>query len=192
MTERTTGTSMSDSLESAPKPRRAWWVRPLFVSGAALFAAFWIWALFFASKEPVNGIEDRAWADRAQQICADANTERNKLFDNRELAAAGPELIREHADIVDRATDIIESMLDDVVAVPPASVKGRDLIPQWEADYRTWIADRRVFTDRLRATGTNDPFYETEDNGLPISERIETFAGDNHMPDCSPARDLSR
>ena len=37
------------------------------------FAVFWIWALFFASKESINRIDDRAWAERAQGICEEAD-----------------------------------------------------------------------------------------------------------------------
>ena len=40
------------------------------------FSAFWIWALFFASKESINKIGDRAWAARAEAICVDADTRR--------------------------------------------------------------------------------------------------------------------
>ena len=83
-------------------------------------------------------------------------------------------------------------MLDDVVAEPPSDAKGRDLVPQWEADYRTYIGDRRAFTDDLRSTGENAPFYETEVSGIPISEKLETFAADNEMPSCAPPRDLTR
>jgi hypothetical protein len=103
-----------------------------------------------------------------------------------------PALVRERADIVDRATDIIERMLDDLVAQQPTDDKGRDLVPQWEADYRSYIEDRRTFTETLRDTGENVAFYETEAAGIPISEKLETFAGDNDMPTCAPPRDLTR
>jgi hypothetical protein len=148
--------------------------------------------LFFASKEAVNRIDDRAWAARAEQICQVADVERLELADFREMSEPTPALVRERADIVDRATDIIERMLDDLVAQPPADDKGRDLVPQWEADYRTYIEDRRTFTETLRDTGENVAFYETEAAGIPISEKIETFAGDNDMPTCAPPRDLTR
>ena len=96
------------------------------------------------------------------------------------------------ADIVDRATDIIEQMLDDVVAGTPSDAKGQDLVPQWEADYRTYIADRRAFTADLRDSGENLPFYETQVSGIPISEKLEVFAADNKMATCAPPRDLTR
>ena len=65
-------------------------------------------------------------------------------------------------------------------------------MPQWEADYRTYLADRRAFTASLRESGENLAFYETQISGIPISEKLETFAGDNHMPTCAPPRDLTR
>ncbi len=156
-----------------------------------LFVVFWTWALFFASKEAVNRIEDRAWAERAEVICQDANEQRLELADFRLITEGGPELIRERAQIVERSTDIIVQMLDDVVAVTPTDRKGREIVPLWEDDYRTYIQDRYRYAEQLRASGENLAFYETAD-GIPISERIETFAGDNDMPACAPPRDLTR
>ena len=156
-----------------------------------LFVTFWTWALFFASKEAVNRIDDRAWAERAEQICRSAEEQRLQLADFRLITDGGPELIRERAQIVERSTDIIVQMLDDVVAVQPSDRKGRQIVPLWEADYRTYIQDRYRYADQLRASGENLAFYETAD-GIPISERIETFAGDNEMPACAPPRDLTR
>ena len=83
-------------------------------------------------------------------------------------------------------------MLDDVAAEKPSDTKGQDLVPQWEADYRTYIADRRAFTADLRESGKNLPFYETEVSGIPISERLEVFAADNRMASCAPPHDLGQ
>ena len=158
-----------------------------------VFAAFWIWALFFASKEAVNKIDDRGWAARAESICTTANEARLELSDYRSIVGDDvEELIRERADIIDRATDIIEDMLDDVVAVTPTDEKGQAIVPLWEEEYREYLGARRDFADDLRRTGENLPFYEPGVDGLPISERLETFAGDNEMSACAPPRDLTR
>jgi hypothetical protein len=154
----------------------------------AVLAAFWVWALFFASKEAVNKIGDRAWAARAEEICAAAQAQRELLADEREVET--PEMLVERAGIVDEATDIVEEMLDEVVAIDPSDEKGEAIVPLWEADYRTYIANRRQFTDRLRA-GENEPFTETAVEGIPISEKLEQFAGDNEMPSCAPPRDMA-
>lgn len=178
--------------DSDVNPTKRLIVRSLILALIILFASFWIWALFFASKEAVNRVDDRQWAARGEQICLEAAEARFELIDLRSIADAGPELIRERADIVDRATDILERMVDDLVAVQPFDAKGQAIVPQWEDDYRVYIQDRRNFTDRLRETGENEAFYETKLGSIPISERIATFAGDNEMPACAPPYDLSR
>lgn len=177
-------------------PVARWTARLLLAALMAGFAAFWTWALFFASKEAVNKIDDRAWAERAEQICAEANEARLGLSDYRSIVdvddATKAALIHERADIVDRATDILTAMLDDVVAVEPLDEKGRAIVPQWESEYRSYIEGRRMYAADLRETGENLPFYEPGVQGIPISERLETFAGDNEMPACAPPRDLTR
>ncbi len=155
-----------------------------------VMAVFWTWALFFASKEAVNKIDDRAWAARSERICQQANLERGKLSDLRVIDSENPDMVREHADIVDRSTDIVEAMLDDVVAVAPTDAKGIDIVPDWETEYRIYIQNRRDHAAKLRETGQNLPFYEA-DVDVPVSERLETFAGDNEMDSCAPPRDLS-
>jgi hypothetical protein len=101
-----------------------------------------------------------------------------------------PAMLVERGDLIDRVTDVIERMLDDVVAMQPTDDKGRAIVPLWEADYRTYLANRRDFADELRA-GHNDAFRETAVDGIPISDKLEVFAGDNDMPACAPPHDLS-
>lgn len=154
------------------------------------FAAFWTWALFFASKEAVNRIGDVEWAERAEAVCQDWNERRLELADYRQIREGGADLIRERADIIDRATDMVESMIVEVNAVRPSDEKGRAIVPLWTDEYATYIEDRRRYAAELRATGENLPFYETMSE-VPLSERLETFAGDNRMDACAPPRDLS-
>lgn len=163
--------------------------RLLVVVALVAFVGFWTWALFFAPKGAVNKIGDRAWAERAEEICATATVDRAELADYRQLDGADASMLAARAAIVDEATGIVEGALDDVVSVTPSDEKGQAIVPMWEADYRRYLEDRRVYADRLR-NGEDVPFAETEVDGIPISERIESFAGDNEMPACAPPRDL--
>ncbi len=151
----------------------------LFPIGAVLFVAFWTWALFFASKTAVNKIEDVAWTERAEAICAPVKAELRAL----ELRADPSLEVR--ADLVVQSTDLLAAMLDDIEAVGPSDAKGQAIVPDWIADWRTLVQDRYNYADRLR-DGQNVPFTETAVRNVPISERIETFAGDNEIPSCAP------
>jgi len=150
----------------------------------------WVYALFFASKEAVNKIGDEAWTQRADARCLVAKNERLALADYRLIDEAGPQALAGRASLVDRATDTIERMLQDIRETLPNDEKGQALIPLWIADYDTYVADRRAYAERLRA-GDNSPFSETTTEGLPLSEKIATFAGDNRMKNCAPPIDLS-
>jgi hypothetical protein len=182
-----------DPMSEAPDTPLGWrqiGARIAVLTVVVAFAAFWTWALFFASKEAVNRIGDVEWAERAEAVCQDWNERRLELADYRQIREGGADLIRERADIIDRATDMIESMIAEVNAVRPSDEKGRAIVPLWTDEYTTYIEDRRRYAAELRATGDNLPFYETMSE-VPLSERLETFAGDNRMDACAPPRDLS-
>jgi len=155
-----------------------------------LIGAMWVYALFFASKEVVNEIADRAWTERAEIICKEAATERIALADFRPLTDAGTDALLERAKIVDLATDTLDRMLLKLEATKPTDPKGQAIIPLWIGDYRKYIGDRRAYADQLRL-GTNVPFGETIVMGIPLSEKLSTFAADNFMKSCKPPMDLS-
>jgi len=169
-------------------PRR--WVRWVLVLVCLPILGMWIYAFGFASKEAAVHLDDTAWTERAERICADANDQRDLLFDPRHIDDAGPGALLERAAIVDQATDILERMLDEIVVVQPDSADDRALVLQWEGYYRTLIEDRRDYTARLRAGGPNR-FDETVVDDQPLSGFLDDFARPNRMPSCVSPKDLS-
>jgi hypothetical protein len=156
----------------------------------SLLGMMWIYALFFASKESINQIGDTAWQQRAESICNETAIARKELSDYRLITEMGPDALSERADIVDKATAMLVDMLNQLAASTPTDAKGAELVPLWITDYRTYIADRNAYSQMLR-NGVNNAFAETMIEGLPLSEKIATFAADNYMVSCKPPRDLS-
>jgi hypothetical protein len=155
-----------------------------------LTSVMWIYAFVFSSREAVNKIEDSEWQERAQEVCTRANDERAALADYRLIEDAGEDALTKRAEIVDKSNQILTDMIDAIEATPPRDDKGLALVPLWIKDYRTYIQDRYEYTAQLR-NGINDPFSETMVDGLPLSEKISTFAADNEMPACKAPMDLS-
>lgn len=156
-------------------------LRVLFLVGFGAFAAFWFWALFLIDKTAVNKFEDRAWAENAEEICAPVKQAVRRLD-----LEASPDLdVR--ADLVDRSTDLYAGMLVELERDLPDDPKGRAIVPDWIADWRILLQDRYNYADRLRA-GDEVPFTESPVEGIPITERLEAFAGDNEMDSCAPPR----
>lgn len=154
-------------------------------------AAMWVYAFGFASRESVNKIGDTAWQARAQAICLEAQNFRFSLEDLSEMDPTDTNAMAKKADIVDKATDSLEAAINKIAEVSPTDEKGKAIVPNWIADYRVYIENRRQFSEDLR-TATRRPYFsETEVEGVPISERIGKFARENDMKACQPPVDLS-
>lgn len=150
----------------------------------------WIYGLFFASKESINKFNDRQWAQNAQARCLIAAQQRLDFADYRLVDDLGTDALTQRAVIVDKATDTIASFVNEFRHSLPADAKGVELVGRWLDDYEIYISDRRSFANDLR-DGLNLQFSETPLKGLPLSEKIATFAEDNQMSYCKPPRDLS-
>jgi hypothetical protein len=152
--------------------------------------AMWVYGFFFASREAVNSVNDSDWQRRSEAICLSAKQERFKLIDLSLVKDSGPDALLKRADIVDKATATLATMVEQIATLPVASAKGAAIAPLWLADYRVYIADRYSYTALLR-NGVNEPFAETIADGLPLSEKLATFAADNKLNSCKPPIDLS-
>lgn len=162
----------------------------LTVVCAGIFA-MWVYAFGFASRESINKIGDDAWKARAEAHCQEAENDRFALQDLTEMDPNDSVALKKKADIVEVATDSLEKAINKIALDSPSDEKGKALVPQWIADYRQYIQNRRDFVKTLR-TATRRPYFaETEVEGVPISERIGKFARENDMETCQPPLDLS-
>lgn len=179
----------SSPAESAPRRSP---LRYLVAVIVLLLVAMWVYAFGFATKKAAYRVDDDEWRTRAEQICRAAETERRGLVDTEGGYIAEPthDQMLERADLVDRATDIIEAALDEVVSLPVGSDRDKSLVADYERYYRTVIADRRVYTARLRALDLQ-PYGETKVDGGPVSNVIIDFTTVNEMKSCAPPSDLT-
>lgn len=165
--------------------------RIVLTVACALIAAMWVYAFGFAPRESINRINDDAWKARSEKRCQVAEDQRFAQQDLTPMDPEDPAALSKKADLVDSATDALEQAIDAIARDIPDDAKGRDLVPQWISDYRTYISDRRAFARQLRTAVRRPYFAETEVEGVPISERIGKFARENDMPTCQPPLDLS-
>ena len=181
---------MSDVIEvTTPKSRR--WVRAILVLICALIAAMWVYAFGFASKTGVYFVTEKSWRTSAEKICTEATQRRLALADTSQGYIAKPThaQMTQRADIVDRATDTLSQMIDDLVALPLASSDNRERVAVFAKYYRQIIDDRRAYTARLRAFHL-EPYRETLLRGSPVSNTVIDFTTGNAIPHCMPPGEL--
>ena len=181
---------MSTATElTKPKPRR--WVQAILVLICALIAAMWVYAFGFASKTGVYFVSEKAWRTSAEQICIEATQRRLALADTSQGYISKPthEQMIQRADIVDRATDTLDQMIDDIGALPLASSDDHERVAVFLKYYREIIADRRAYTARLRAFEL-EPYRESLVNGSPVTNTVIDFTTGNAIPHCMPPGEL--
>lgn len=167
------------------------WVKAILVLICVGILVMWVYAFVFASKKGVYRVDDANWRAKAEQTCSAAQTERLRLVDVSGGYIANPthEQMIQRADVVDKATDILDKMVTDMVAVPVATGRDRELIAAFESYYRTLLADRRAYTKRLRAFDLA-PYRETLIGQGPVTNVVTDFTSGNGILSCTPPGEL--
>jgi hypothetical protein len=163
------------------------------VLAVALLAitTMWIYGWFFAPRTAVNRIDDRAWADAAERRCAVAAEGIAALPAAREFDDFDDPVQRaRRIEVADQVTAELDAMLTDLYALPaPSGAADRELVDLWLADYRSYLTNRDAHVEQWRR-GVNGRFAETDNDGQPISLRMDEFARVNDMESCRVPADL--
>lgn len=175
-------------------PRHGWFVRILLIAICAVLAAMWVYYFLFASDTGVYQLQDKTWREKASAICVTAQAERTALVDTDAGYISNPtdEQMLQRADIVEQATDIVEQMLNDILAIPVDNDDDRIRLATFEENYRIVIADRRRYIATLRELKL-EPYNETIVGGGPVSNVVLDFTAGvkgNDVPECSPPGEL--
>lgn len=184
-------------IDQEQQPKGRTWVKVFLGLCCVLVALMWGYYLFFADGKGVYRLQDTTWREKAIPICEAARTQREALADTGGGIITEPTLeqMRERADLVDQSTDIVETMLDDIMAIPVDNDRDRQILAVFENRYRMVIADRRRYAEQLR-NGENVDYTETVDPeaGGPVSNVVFDFTAgvkSNNVPECSPPTELS-
>lgn len=173
--------------EGAPSPpsRRATAWTAAGVLAVLLVAIMWIWIFSGAArKENPDFLEDRAWAEGAEDTCA-ATAERIE----ERSEDAGRQDTAARADAIDASTDDLEAMLADLRDPLPDSAADRAVVEPWLDDYAQLLEDRRTYADAVRVN-PDARFLTTEKFNDPLDRVVQTFAEVNEMFSCVPAGDV--
>lgn len=156
------------------------------VLAALALVAFWIYV--FANRGSIahdDEFSDPEFSAAAELICA----ERQAAIAELPLATAaeGP---LDRAPLVAAGTTELAAMLVELRELGlPATEAGAETLPQWLADYDTYLNDRRVWTEQLEL-GLDEPFLISgNDQGVRITDLLNTYAEVNFMRSCAPSGD---
>jgi hypothetical protein len=160
--------------------------RVLTVSITLAIILFWLWIFSGAPrKQNPDYLEDRGWADRTEATCAATRDRIAELPLPSESKTSA-----ERADVVDQGTDELDAMIERIAADRPTGEGDEEVVQPWLADWRTYIANRRDYAERLR-TDPDAKLLVDEKFGDSIETVIGTFAGVNGMESCEVPGDVA-
>ncbi len=181
-----------DDTEPAPEPARrrwAWWT-PTRIALALVVVALvsmWVYVLYLAfgpgRQPPIDRLADPSFAAAAEARCASALA----VVDELPFADESPNAAA-RADVIDQANAAFGAMLGDLDRLAVREVPAGDQrrrATEWLADWRTYVADRQDYADRLRTDpGARLLVSPKAGQAEQVTEWIDEFAKANRMPSC--------
>lgn len=162
--------------------------RTLAVVAVLAMVLFWIWILSGGPRTPnADRLDDRAYVARTERRCEQLRTDLQAL-----PSASATPTAAERADVLDRATGLVAEMVDDIEADAPRSGDDAVSLESWFADWRTYLADRQAYADRLRVDpGAKFLVSENAEFSDSVDKTIEVFAEDaNDIDACATPGDV--
>lgn len=146
---------------------------------------FWAWIFSGAPRrQNPDYLSDRRWVTVAERRCASA---RERLADLPDATTTDDASTR--ARVLDQATELLDAMVDDLAVPPPDNPADAGLVRQWVGDWRSYLAARHDYADRLRVDPDARLLLDEKYND-PLDTVIETFADVNAMPSCATPGDV--
>lgn len=147
--------------------------------------AMWAYALFGRPAVP-GKLEDSDFPATAEQICTDSRAQLDQVPRSISVRSSA-----ERAALVDQGTDILQGMVDRLAAAAPTTEPGRTIVAEWLDDWRTYLANRRDYAQRLRQD-PNARFYVTqsERDSSQITAALDRLAKVNQMEACTVPDDV--
>ena len=141
---------------------------------------FWFWAFFLAPSGNPDRIEDRVWADNAEQLCVEF---RQQLSDfPLATTANSPE---SRAELIEEVTGLLDSLVLSLQSLNGGTENDRFLIESWLSDWQISIQDRIAYVEKLRSEGDVAPLLTSLPSGSgSYLDRQNGFARVNDLDSC--------
>ncbi len=162
--------------------------RVLAIAVSLALVVFWIWIFSGAPARPnPDRLDDRAFVARAEARCQQLLDDLGELPGPGEFGSADV-----RADVLEEANVLVAAMVDDLEADAPRTGDDAVRLEGWLGDWRTYLADRADYVERLRVDPEAKLLISINPKLQdPVDKTIQIFADDvNEMPACVTPGDV--
>jgi hypothetical protein len=155
------------------------------VAGLAI-VVFWAWVFSGApKKDNPDLLSDRTYAAQLEDRCQQLRDELDDLPSAIDLDDVGQRVA-----VLDDANLVVGRFIDDVAATPPSDEADANAIEGWLGDWRTYLANREDYAERLLDDESARLLLDESPLGDPVDKTIEVFADVNAIPACATPGDV--
>lgn len=158
-----------------------------FVAIAILWVGLAGVRLFGGSPSARNPdyLDDRAYVEALQERCATLRLDLAELPRPEQTPNASA-----RADVIAEATDLVREFVDELEAGAPTTGDAAISVRGWVGDWRTYVANRDDYVERLREDPDARFLLDESELGDSVDQTIRIFADVNGMPSCATPGDI--
>lgn len=163
------------------------WGRGLAIGAVVAMVVFWIWIFSGApAKQNPDKLQDEAYVSQLEDQCQALRDDLDDLPNAADLDTAA-----QRADVLDDANVLVAGFIDEVEAGAPTSGDAGVTMEGWITDWRTYLANREDYADRLRTDSGAQLLLDRSTIGTDsVDKAIQIFTQVNEIPACETPGDV--
>lgn len=162
------------------------WGRGLAIGAFVAMILFWIWAFSgVAGRKNPDYLTDRTYVAKLEAQCQGMLDQLDELPD-----AADSTSQAQRADVLDDANVIVGRFIDEVEAGAPKDGGAGKSMAGWLTDWRTYLADREDYAERLRTEDNAQMLLSRSKLGDSVDKTIQIFTQVNGIKVCDTPGDV--
>ena len=154
----------------------------------AVIAMVMLWVAIFAgyfNKDNPDKLQDEAYVAQLEEQCQGLRDDLDTLPNAADTTSAA-----ERADVLDDANVMVGDFIDELEAGAPTSGDAQISVEGWIRDWRTYLANREDFADRLRTDPGAQLLLDRSELGDSVDKTIQIFSQVNEIPACDTPGDV--
>jgi hypothetical protein len=163
------------------------WGRGLAIVAVVAMVIFWVWIFSGApAKQNPDRLQDRAYVAKLEDRCQALRDDLAELPN-----AANLKTQAQRADVLDDANVLVGEFIDDIAAGAPTSGDAGASMKGWITDWRTYLANREDYAERLRTQPNAQLLLDRSTIGTDsVDKAIQIFTQVNEIPACETPGDV--
>ncbi|WP_421120142.1 hypothetical protein ACE2AJ_02015 [Aquihabitans daechungensis] len=176
----------SPNEEEGPYRMGLTWGRGLAIGAVVLMIIFWVWIFSGApAKDNPDRIRDEAYLTELEDQCQGLRDDLDELPNAADLDTAA-----QRADVLDDANVLVGGFIEELEAGAPTSGDAAVTMEGWITDWKTYLANREDYAERLRTDPGAQLLLDRSKLGDSVDKTIQIFTQVNEIPACETPGDV--